>query len=180
MTQDKKLTGELRRQRILDILKKSAEPLTGTMLARETGVSRQAIVQDIALLKARNEPIMATPQGYLYFRTPATRLPRRVIACRHNFEDTEKELNILVDNGVKVLDVIVEHPIYGEINGSLMIETRLDVKRFMNKVHKDKANLLSSLTGGVHLHTVEAENDDQLDAACRELEKEGILLNQDV
>lgn len=179
MTQEQKLLGEDRRQRLLDLLKQSSQPLTGTALAEETGVSRQVIVQDIALLRARNEPIMATPNGYLYFQKGSATRVKRVIACRHIFEDTEKELNLLVDHGVKVLDVIVEHPIYGEITGSLMIESRRDVKQFISKISKNKANLLSSLTGGVHLHTLEAPDDETLDQACEAMEKAGFLLKKE-
>ena len=81
---------------------------------------------------------------------------RAILACRHAPERTEEELQILVDHGVKILDVIVEHPLYGELRGSLMIESRADVQDFLGQVSASRASLLSSLTGGVHLHTVEA------------------------
>ncbi|GGK21713.1 transcriptional regulator [Caldalkalibacillus thermarum] len=174
-----KLLGEERRNYLLNLLKTEQKPLTGTYLAEQTGVSRQVIVQDIALLKAKNEPIVATPQGYLYLRSPSSQPTRRVIACQHTFEQTERELMILVEHGVKVIDVIVEHPIYGQIQGSLMLEAKKDVHDFMQKVRNNQAKLLSSLTEGIHLHTVEANDDKRIDEACRALEAEGILLKKD-
>ncbi|MDQ0340145.1 transcriptional regulator of NAD metabolism [Caldalkalibacillus uzonensis] len=174
-----KLLGDKRRHYLLELLKSKKKPLTGTFLAEETGVSRQVIVQDIALLKAKNEPIVATPQGYLYLSSPSPQPKRRVIACQHAFEQTERELTILVEHGVKVVDVIVEHPIYGQIQGSLMVESKKDVHDFLRKVQDNQAKLLSSLTEGVHLHTVEANDDKRIDEACQALEAEGILLKRD-
>lgn len=176
MDQEKKMPGEVRRQQLLEILANSVQPITGTDLAEKTGVSRQVIVQDIALLRAKNESIIATPQGYMYLHHHPVRSLQRVIACRHNFEETATELYILVDHGVKIVDVTVEHPIYGEINGALMIETRDDVARFMQKINEHGASLLSSLTNGLHLHTIEATDQTKLDQACEALKIEGILL----
>lgn len=178
MDNEQKLLGEQRREFILIQLKQLAEPLTGTELAQKAGVSRQVIVQDIALLKAKDEPIIATPQGYLYIQSPQTETYRKVIACQHLLDKTELELTILVDHGVKVLDVIVEHPVYGEIIGSLMVKNRYDVQQFLKAVHSNGAKLLSSLTDGVHLHTIEAVSESQINAACSDLEKEGILLTK--
>src|SRR5690606_23194226 len=106
MTSGKKILGEKRRQLILDWLQTSKEPLTGSELARRTNVSRQVIVNDITLLKARNEPIVATSQGYLYIAPAAPeQWIERSVACHHVPEDTEKELNLLVDLGLLVKDV---------------------------------------------------------------------------
>lgn len=173
-----RLRGEERRRYILDWLKKAQGPVTGTVLAEGTGVSRQVIVQDIALLKAKNEPIIATPQGYLYLAEEKEEV-RRVIACQHNFEQTEKELSIMVAHGLKVIDVIVEHPIYGQLQGTLLIESLADVQEFIAKLNNHKAKLLSSLTEGVHLHTVAAKDEERIEEACRALEREGILLSKD-
>ena len=179
MMEDKgKLLGEERRRFILEWIKKAQGPVTGTELAERTGVSRQVIVQDMALLKAKNEPIIATPQGYLYLAEQPGEV-RRVIACQHNFEQTERELTIMVEHGLKVIDVIVEHPIYGQLQGSLHIESLADVQDFMTKIKKEGAKLLSSLTEGVHLHTVAAKDERRIEEACRALEREGILLSRD-
>jgi uncharacterized protein len=77
---------------------------------------------------------------------------------------------------VKILDVIVEHPIYGELRGSLMIESRADVQDFLRRVRSTHASLLSSLTAGVHLHTVEASRPEMISRARAQLRQKGFLL----
>jgi hypothetical protein len=147
----------------------------GSELAGRFDVSRQCVVQDIAILRAGGTEIVATPRGY---RLPdaARAGHREILACNHPPERTEEELQILVDQGVKVLDVIVEHPLYGELRGSLMIESRADVQDFLQQVRSRKASLLSSLTGGVHLHTVEARNGEIVARARAKLRERGFLL----
>ena len=150
-------------------------PVPGTELARHFCVSRQCVVQDIAILRAERNDILSTPQGYrLPTETPDTH--RAVIACQHGPERTEEELQILVDNGVRVLDVIVEHALYGEMRGSLMIESRADVQDFLRRWRNTKASLLSSLTRGVHLHTVEASRPEMIARAKAQLQSRGFLL----
>ena len=51
--------GEMRRMNILEILNNRTTPVSGTELAGKLGVSRQVIVQDIALLRADNKEIMS-------------------------------------------------------------------------------------------------------------------------
>lgn len=150
-------------------------PIRGGELARHFRVSRQCLVQDVAILRASGEDIIATPRGY---RLPkGTRgLHRAILASCHEPERTEEELQILVDHGVKVLDVIVEHPLYGELRGSLMLESRADVQDFLEQVRSAKASLLSSLTGGVHLHTVEASRSEMISRAKTKLRARGFLL----
>ena len=127
----KKLLGEERRLELLALLKNAAQPLTGTDLAKHTNVSRQVIVNDMNLLKARNEPIVATSQGYIYMHNvQQTRIQRKIV-CMHNAEEAKEELFILVDCGVTVESVIVEHPVYGEINASIMVSNRLEVEHFV-------------------------------------------------
>ncbi|HWF48554.1 MAG TPA: transcription repressor NadR [Bryobacteraceae bacterium] len=168
-------SGGLRRRRLFKWMRTHREPIRGDELARLFGVSRQSVVQDVAILRAGGKEILGTPRGY---RLPedSARSHRAVLACRHPPEQTEEELQILVDNGVKVLDVIVEHPLYGELRGSLMIESRADVQDFLQRAHTSQASLLSSLTGGVHLHTVEAKRKEMISAATALLRARGFLL----
>ncbi|PWA10719.1 transcription repressor NadR [Pueribacillus theae] len=174
-----KILGDERRALILKWLKEEGKPITGSALAKRTNVSRQVIVQDISLLKAKNEPIVATAQGYLYMEQPPAKPPFQwVIAVKHKPEDTRKELEILVDHGVTVRDATIEHPVYGDLTGSLMISSRRDVDLFIKKMKSAKASLLSELTDGVHMHTLDAENEEQLQEACHALEKAGFLLRQ--
>lgn len=175
-TKTKRKHGDERRNQILEILRQSAEPVTGSELADKMSVSRQIIVQDISLLKAKEHPIIATSQGYMYLSEQKSNLKKRTVACRHNAEETRHELNLIVDCGVTAKNVTVEHPLYGEITVSLMVRNRLDVIRFMNKVEQTGASLLSSLTDGIHLHLLEAPSDSMLDEAVQALERAGYLL----
>lgn len=178
--QKKKVLGEERRELILQWLMDEEQPITGTLLATKTNVSRQVIVQDISILKARNFPILATAQGYVYFKEqPKTDLVSRVIACKHSPEKTAEELNIIVDYGGIVKDVAVEHPVYGDLTASLMIRNRRDVQLFITKMATTNASLLSQLTDGVHLHTIEARRKDILDEICNTLSEAGFLLSSE-
>ncbi len=179
MKNQKKLLGEERRNHILELLKQHQAPLTGTELAQKTNVSRQIIVSDITLLKARNEPIIATSQGYIYIaQTPQEEQYERTIACQHAPTDVEEELHILVDSGVTVKDVKVEHPVYGDLVASIMVRNRRDVQHFLQKIKATNAAYLSELTNGIHLHTISASSTQILDEAEVALEKAGYLVTE--
>jgi transcriptional regulator of NAD metabolism len=165
-----------RRELIKEILTNADSPITGSELAAKFKVSRQIIVQDIALLRAAGMEILATPQGYMLVTALMSTRILRTFAVKHNFEELERELNIFVDNGAKVLDVVVEHPLYGELKGMLMLSSRRDVEDFMKNLKKANAHPLSVLTEGVHLHTVEADRAQTLEMIARDLKEAGILL----
>lgn len=171
---------EERRAKILNILKGRATPIKAAELAQSTGVSRQVIVQDMHLLRAREEPILATSQGYIYnlpsgfAHTPNTGV-QKVITTKHSSQDMEKELNILVDHGVTVLDVGVEHSVYGKISRPLGLKTRYDVQKFTEEMSEKLAILLSSMTEGLHQHTLLAPDEQSLERACQKLAEEGFL-----
>lgn len=168
------MSGE-RRARILDAIKAARSPVTGGDLAQRLGVSRQIIVQDMAILRAAGEEIVATPRGYLPAPSPKERAQfREVLAVQHGRDQIETELNALVDLGVRIVDVIVEHPVYGELRGLLMIESRADVRDFLRRL--EGAEPLSALTRGVHLHTVESSRPGAIEEAKRVLGSLGILL----
>jgi uncharacterized protein len=180
MTTQKKLLGDARRDWILSFLRENSSPITGAELATKTNVSRQVIVGDITLLKAKNEPIIATSQGYMYLKasTPV-QLFERTIACSHTPEQAEEELMLLVDHGVTVKDVKIEHPVYGDLTASIMVTNRQEVQQFMKKVLSTKASFLSELTDGIHLHTITATSEQALDAAERALLEGNFLINND-
>ncbi|MCI1856650.1 MAG: transcription repressor NadR [Sporolactobacillus sp.] len=173
---EKRVTGQERRKMILSYLQSADQPVTGNELAGRMNVSRQVIVQDISLIKAQRLPIIATSRGYLYLGKQKQEMKTRTIVCRHSIEDTARELTLIVECGVTVVNVTVEHPLYGEITGSLMIANRSDVAHFIGKLHSTGASLLSSLTGGVHLHLLEAPYSRQIDNAVQALKKAGILI----
>ncbi|PXW90013.1 hypothetical protein DES38_10822 [Streptohalobacillus salinus] len=176
MAKQEKLIGEQRREALLSWLKTSDAPITGTELANKAGVSRQVIVQDISLLKAKNEPIIATSQGYLLMQTqPETPMYERIIPCVHTPEQTEDELNTMVDAGVTVKNVIVEHPVYGDLEALVMVKDRHDVKNFLARISSTNAPLLSVLTEGVHLHTISSDTEEKLDVCELHLKQKGYI-----
>jgi uncharacterized protein len=170
---------EERRQRLLDIISGARKPLSGAELGQRLGATRQTIVQDIALLRARGRPVVATARGYLLASALSPDSHRAVIAVRHAPGDTEAELSILLDLGLRIVDVIVDHPIYGELRGMLMLDSREDLREWLNMIRERKARLLSELTEGIHLHTVEAPRADLLDRALAALRERGFLFEGD-
>ena len=161
-----------RREDIVRRLAESAEPISASAFAASYGVSRQIIVGDIALLRASGEKISSTPRGYILSdggRSVYT------LACVHNVEDTEKELNIMVDNGCKVLTVAVEHPVYGLLTGELQLASRYDVHKFVEKLQSGEVRPLSELTDGVHLHTLDCPDGECFERTRRQLAQEGLL-----
>ncbi len=168
---------EARRTELVATLRRSPEPVTGSELSSRLGVSRQAIVNDVAILRASGEEIVGSPQGYfLGKRDPGRFEPNALVACLHHREGARREMEILVDHGITALDVVVEHPIYGEVRGNIMVASRADVDRYMDLLLNGGVPPLSSLTAGVHLHGVHAPSPDALEAAKRALRAEGILL----
>lgn len=149
---------EQRRNALEKRLQAAQTPLPGSRLAGLHSVSRQVIVHDMALLRARGAPIIATPRGYVWQRSEAALAGEvdRVIAVNHGPEDLESELNAIVDEGGYVLDVIVEHGVYGELRGLLMIQSRAEVRDFLASLALAGDQPLLTVTGGTHLHTIRA------------------------
>lgn len=167
-----------RRQRLLGILSTTGKPVAGTELGSRLGATRQTVVQDIAILRARGVPIVATARGYLLASALTPDRHRAVIAVRHGPEETEEELSILLDLGLRVIDVGVDHPVYGEIRGMLMLDSREDLRDWLQTMRERQAHLLSELTGGVHLHTVEAPRRELLERAREALRRKGYLFEE--
>ncbi len=163
-----------RRKAIIDALQAATGPLSATALAGRFAVSRQIIVGDVALLRAAGYQVASTPRGYLLQRAE-TGL-RKTIACLHRPDQMVDELNIIVDNGCTVLDVVVEHPVYGQLIGSLMLRSRYDISQFAQRVAQEAAAPLSSLTDGIHLHTLLCPDENAYARVCTALQQAGILL----
>ena len=169
--------GEMRRMNILEILNNRTTPVSGTELAGKLGVSRQVIVQDIALLRADNKEIMSTYKGYiLHSPDKDSREYMRVLRVNHGTEDTLDELQTIVDYGGRVLDVSVEHGLYGHITVDLIINNRLDAQEFVNQMAMSRDQPLKVLTGGCHYHTVAADSEKNLDMIEMELQRKGYLV----
>lgn len=171
------MDGRKRRKKIEEILSQENLPISGTELAKRLGVSRQVVVQDVALLRAEDIKILSTNKGYILRRLPGDQKEAciRVFRSSHRTEDILDELQTIVDYGGRILDVFVEHDVYGEIHADLVINNRLDAAEFVDMLDHSEDLPLKSLTGGCHYHTVMADSVRNLDKIEEELRKKGYL-----
>ena len=166
------LTGTQRRKKILSMMRESSTPLSGGFLGEKTGVSRQVVVQDIALLRTEGHNIVATARGYLLDE------PKQVIRLfkmYHTDVQTEEELTSIVDMGGCVIDVMVNHRVYGKVTASLNIKNRRDVQVFMNQLKTGKSTPLLNVTSGYHFHKIAADSEDILDEIEQMLRQKQLL-----
>ena len=172
------MDGDNRRTQILAILEKNTQPLSGTELAAQLGVSRQIIVQDIALLRAVNRNILSTNRGYVLLANEKrdTKL-KKIVKVKHTDEQIKDELYTIADCGGQVRDVVVEHPIYGQIAVDLIINSRRDADIFVKQVEENDTKPLNNLTDGVHYHTIEADSEQILEEVEKCLQEKGYLIN---
>lgn len=170
------MTAMQRREKIYAQLLTAAAPVSATALARQFGVSRQIIVGDIALLRAGGCNITATPRGYVIVASGGITVQ---LAVCHSGEATRDELYAMVDCGCTVQDVIVEHPVYGQLTAPLQLSSRYDVDQFIRSMASSDARPLSALTEGIHLHTLSCPSDDALAHLKENLRQMGVLLEQD-
>jgi hypothetical protein len=170
----KTMTGEDRRKEIIGILQESKAPVSGLALAKQFAVSRQVIVQDIALLRANGSDIVSTNRGYLLQRG-MTQDAERIFKVIHSDEDTRKELTMIVDMGGKVVDVFVYHKVYGVLRADMNIKSRRDIDCYMEEIKSGKSSLLKNVTSGYHYHTVHAESEEILDEIQKKLQEIGFL-----
>lgn len=171
------MQNDARRVDILTQLSKSQKPVSATALAEKYHLSRQSIVGDIALLRAAGNDIIATSRGYLLATPPKVPFLEKTIACRHNAAAMREELYIAVDEGCTVADVVVEHPLYGELRGQLQLATRHEVNEFLARCGASEALPLSFLTSGIHLHTLLCPDEASYERVAKRLRAAGILLS---
>ena len=165
-----------RRKAIQSWLESSNSPIKGNQLAEKFDVSRQVIVQDIALLRAAGTQVVATPSGYLIQNIPSHGI-LKTICCLHNenLEEIKMELESIISYGGRVIDTVVEHPVYGEIRVVLNLTCLNDIQSFLEKIETSQAKLLSTLTEGVHYHTLEVPNEIVFEKIVEELKEKEIL-----
>lgn len=162
-----------RRKEIVNYLLSEQKPISGGTLSEKFSVSRQIIVQDIAVLKATGFEILSTHSGYIIRHTP---LVERVFKVYHTTEQTEDELNNIVDFGGTIVDVFVWHKVYGKMTAQLNIFSRLHVKQFIEGVRSGKSTELMNITSGYHYHTVRAESEEILEKIEKALEKRNYIV----
>ncbi len=168
-----KLKTEERRNRILETLQASEEPLSGKYLADKFGVSRQVVVTDIAILRSQYPDLMATSRGYIMLKGD---LCRRVFKVLHDNEQTEDELVSIVELGGKIMDIYVDHKVYGTIRKPLDIRSKRDIDHFMDDIKSGVSTPLMNITNGYHYHTIEARSAEILDEIEETLKDKGYLI----
>lgn len=168
------MDGETRRKKLLSLLKTDTA-LSGERLSDTLGVSRQIVVQDIALLRASGCRIISTNRGYLLYPKEPHR-SSRIFTVSHSTEAIRDELYTIVDLGGNIRNVIVEHEIYGSITGSLNISSRREADDFIKRVQSSRAVPLKVLGGDIHSHTVDADSEEVLDEIEEALKKKHYLL----
>ncbi len=168
-----KLKAAERRNQIYEILSASKEPVKGSDLARQLGVSRQVIVTDIAMLRNRFPGILSTNSGYTLNGALAH---TRVFKVNHDDDSTEDELSGIVDLGGVVVNVFVEHKVYGTITVPLDIRSKRDVANFIRDMKSGVSTPLKNITQGYHYHTVEARSEQILDEIEEMLDQRGYLI----
>lgn len=169
------MSGEERRNKILKYISESAEPVSATLLAGECGVSRQAVVQDIALLRALGHNIISTHRGYVM-----EKMSRhvRIFKVRLSDEELVAELYSIVDLGGMVEDVFINHKAYGRVQAPLNINSRRKADELMEMIRSGKSSPLKNITSDYHYHTVTADSEGILDEIGEKLKELGFLIEK--
>lgn len=161
-----------RRKAILKILQGADLPVAARELAARFGVSRQVIVQDMAVIRASTPGILSTTKGYaIQQETSCT----REFKVRHRQEQAAEELNLIVDCGGHVKNISISHRVYGRVTAEMDIRSRQDVAEFVEALGSSHSTVLSSATSGYHYHLVEASSQERLELIGQQLEKAGFL-----
>ncbi len=162
---------EKRKKGIIELLTLAEKPLSASYFAEHFGVTRQVIVGDIALLRASGATVIATPRGYILERKHEKEY---IIACKHSHSEMKEELYHIVDCGCGVLDVVVEHPLYGQITCNLHLFSRLDVDAFLEKMENTQSRPISEITNDIHIHHLQCPSDEHFRAVVKVLREKGI------
>ena len=187
---------EARRASLLDALRSADAPVSGGQLASTLNVSRQIIVQDIALLREAGANIVATTKGYVLADTAQTLTqnttqtmtqnaaeqpvavldePARTFKLHHEVEQTRDELQTIIALGGRVHNVSISHRAYGFLSAPLAIETEADISRFINDIESGKSAPLSTATSGYHYHLIAADDEEAFETIGRALADKGYL-----
>lgn len=169
------MDGKQRREKLIQILQMQTEPISGTQLSKQLGVSRQIIVQDIALIRAEQHSILSTTKGYLMVEQKKSYVSR-YFKTKHKKEEIKDELITMIHYGGRVKNVRVEHPTYGTIVTDLFLATEEQVEEFIEKINLEHTIPLYELTEGVHSHKVEAESEEILEKIGQALKEKNYMV----
>ena len=167
------LTGEQRREEIINSIMASEGPMSGKALATKYDVSRQVIVQDIALIRASGVDVISTNRGYFINNEKTF---SRVLKVKHTDDEVEEELFTIIDLGGKVKNVMINHKVYGHIEAELNINSRRKANEFIEDIVSGKSSPLKNITSDYHYHTIEADSEETLDLIESKLKEKGFLV----
>ncbi len=167
------MTGSERRENLIKQMQENNSPVSGQKLAELFGVSRQVIVQDIALIRAAGHDVISTNRGYVL---NAPQKVSRIYRVFHSDAMLEEELYSIVDLGGCVENVMVEHEVYGHLEAPLNLNSRRKVMDFVGEINSGKSSPLKNLTSDYHAHTVSADSEKTLDLIEEMLVEKGILI----
>lgn len=173
------MKADARRESIISHLQSSPMPVSASGLAALLKVSRQIIVSDVALLRAGGLNISATPRGYILSENDAGKSRHGfegILPCKHTAAQLKEELYTMVDFGAEVIDVTIEHSLYGQLSGSLNLNSRYDVDLFTEKIESSADLPLSILTEGVHLHKIGCKDENTFELVKKALDDKKILI----
>ena len=165
--------GDERRQQLLQMIQTAEKPISATAFAEKFGVSRQVIVQDVALIRAQGHDILSTNRGY---KIELAAKYSRIFKVSHTDEQIEEELNAIVDLGASIDDVFVNHKIYGKIHADLNITSRREVSLFLQDLKSGKSAPLKNITSSYHYHTISADSEEILDLVENVLREKNFLI----
>lgn len=166
------MTTAQRRTEILQILKKAAAPVAAKELAARFGISRQVIVQDMAVIRVSTPCILSTTRGYVLQQDNGS--SREFKVC-HAPEQIEDEMNLIVDCGGHIKNISISHRLYGRISADMDVRSRQDVREFVETLKNSSSSVLSNATSGYHYHLVAADTPERLDMIQQKLREAGFL-----
>ena len=153
-----------RRNEILNLLQNADAPVAARKLASQFGVSRQVIVQDMAVIRAATPGILSTTRGYVIQQDSSC---VREFKVRHESDQTAEEMNLI--------NISISHRVYGRVSAEMDIRSRQDVNEFITALNNSNSSALSNATSGYHYHLVEAASEERLDLIEEQLKKAGLL-----
>ena len=162
-----------RRAEILSLIGNSGSPVAANFLSEKYSVSRQVIVQDIAILRAQGYGVISTNRGYVL---DSGLRAERVFKCRHTLQELVDESEIIISRGGKVEDISVHHRVYGKISARLELSTLRHAEELYRSLVSGASKPLMSVTDGYHYHTVSGENEQTLDEIEVALREKGYLI----
>ena len=164
---EKEMTGADRRKEILSMIRDTDTPVSGTAIGKKNRCQQTGRGAGYC-----TSPIISTARGYLL---DEPKQAVRIFKVCHTNEQVEDELTTIVDLGGCVVNVMVNHRVYGKLDAPLNIKSRRDVQNFMDDLKTGKSTPLLNVTSGYHFHKISAESEEVLDEIEEALKKKGYL-----